>query len=406
MISRYKIQTIILGLVTTWVVSSSCNKDLDQFPYTPSPALSTSRALGDSLLTRVKDTLFYRLVERGGLLSTINNKAAKFTVFAPDSSAMKVLVNGLSLGAISATAPSSVVSNFIRNTLTVADAAGIAGYHIIPLEYPTSAFSSNFPNVQIATIFNPLPTVNPFLRLTVFPSNRNGLFVNNAPIIGPDIKTANGYIHEMAAPLVPPRRALWERIDKDTSISIFRAAVIRADSGTVTPPPTATPTNLQSALNSFGANLTVFAPTNVAMKATLSALTGLSTTLPDSIFRNFVASSPLISTLLVKGIVTYHILGVRAFLNNFPTTAFNYPTFLNQGIPTHPGVTLQATFTGPFVSAATVKGVANATPASILINPTPDTQATGSLVAAYTGTSDQLYTNGILHKINQVLLFQ
>jgi hypothetical protein len=69
---------------------------------------------------------------------------------------------------------------------------------------------------------------------------------------------------------------------------------------------------------------------------------------------------------------------------------------LNGAIPGHPGIGLQATFTGSFVSSATVKGAANATAAKILINPTP----------APSGTSDQFYLNGVLHKIDQVLLPQ
>ncbi|HSN60675.1 MAG TPA: hypothetical protein VLR49_07060, partial [Ferruginibacter sp.] len=67
------------------------------------------------------------------------------------------------------------------------------------------------------------------------------------------------------------------------------------------------------------------------------------------------------------------------------------PTFLNSGITTHPGVTIIATFTGPVVSAATVKGVANATASNLILNPLPS------------GSSDQHYINGVMHKIDQVL---
>jgi hypothetical protein len=95
----------------------------------------------------------------------------------------------------------------------------------------------------------------------------------------------------------------------------------------------------------------------------------------------------------VKGIVVYHLLGTRAFTNNFPTTATSYPTLLNSAVPTHPGVSLTCTFTGPFVSAATVKGAANPTASNIFVNPTPEPN----------GTSDQFFVNGTIHKIDQVL---
>ncbi len=87
----------------------------------------------------------------------------------------------------------------------------------------------------------------------------------------------------------------------------------------------------------------------------------------------------------------YHLLGARAFSVNLPTTATNTPTLLNSVIPTHPGVAVQATFGATGVTAATVKGAANATASNILINPLPG------------ATSDQNYINGVLHKIDQVL---
>jgi len=96
----------------------------------------------------------------------------------------------------------------------------------------------------------------------------------------------------------------------------------------------------------------------------------------------------------VKGILVYHLFSNTAFTVNFPMTPTKYPTLLNSAIPSHPGIELTATFTGPFVSAATVKGLGNATAANIIINP------------AANGSSDQLYINGVLHKITQLLIPQ
>jgi phage tail sheath gpL-like len=102
---------------------------------------------------------------------------------------------------------------------------------------------------------------------------------------------------------------------------------------------------------------------------------------------------PALTAQVVKGLVVYHILGTRAFSVNLPATATSVPTLLNSAIAAHPGVSVTATFTGPFVTGATVKGLGNPTASTILINPTP----------APGGTSDQHYLNGVLHKINQVL---
>ena len=74
-------------------------------------------------------------------------------------------------------------------------------------------------------------------------------------------------------------------------------------------------------------------------------------------------------------------------------------TLLNSGIAVHPGVIVKATFVSPFpgvsvVAAATVKGAANSTASNILISSTPPF------------TSDIHQINGVIHKIDQVLLPQ
>jgi len=51
------------------------------------------------------------------------------------------------------------------------------------------------------------------------------------------------------------------------------------------------------------------------------------------------------------------------------------------------------------VTAATVKGAANATASNVIINALP-------FLPDPAGTSDQHFINGTLHKINQVLLPQ
>ena len=72
---------------------------------------------------------------------------------------------------------------------------------------------------------------------------------------------------------------------------------------------------------------------------------------------------------------------------------------MNGAIPGHPGVTLSATFTlpFPFVTSATIQGAYNATAANVIINASP-------LTPEPFGTSDQHYLNGVLHKIDQVLI--
>ena len=243
------------------------------------------------------------------------------------------------------------------------------------------------------------------VRLLTFPSTRNGNWVNNIPLLAVDNVVANGVIHTAAAMPVPPSRVLAQRIFSDPDLTYLAAAYQRADSGVA---PT-TSASLIWALSNFGPNLTVFAPSNAAFQNLIFGLvyqqvfaqTG-SVAIATAFANGAVAAGPAflstnnVSTQMVKGIVVYHMFGYRAFTNNFPTTSTFYRTLLNGGIPTHPGISLVCTFTGPFVTAASVKGVGNATASNIAINPTPDPG----------GTSDQHFVNGTLHKINQVMLPQ
>jgi uncharacterized surface protein with fasciclin (FAS1) repeats len=206
--------------------------------------------------------------------------------------------------------------------------------------------------------------------------------------------------------VVPPSASLWARINTDADLTYLKAAILRADSGTAVAPSTVG--TLQGALDNIGANLTVFAPNDSSFRSLLTGQLTLALiaqgmdpataqgTAAALAGTPAVFSNPALSAVLtptnVKGIVVYHVLGTRAFTVNLPAATTNFPTLLNSAIPTHPGIGLQATFTGPVTSAVTVKGAANASAATVFLNPTP-----GS------GTSDQNATNGVLHKINQVL---
>lgn len=385
----------LLPVVAMMFILSSCNKNVEQFA-TPVVVAPTGLALGETIATIADDSLFYRMIVRGGMLTTINNKSNIFTMYVPNNAAMRQFVTAASGGAVPPGAPDAIVSGFISGVLPVASAASIVSFNMMPQTITTASIPNTFPNFFYPTNLNPTTGTagfNPLVRLLTFPSTRNGNWVNNIPLLAVNLAAANGVIHTAAAMPAPPSKVLAQRVFADADMTILAAAINRADSG-VSP---ASTSSLVWALSNFGPNLTVFAPTNQAFKNLISFLTGgaLPPNAPDANFIAFLGSNS-VSTQLVKGIVVYHILGSRAFTNNFPTTATAYPTLLNGGVPTHPGVRLTCTFTGPFVSAATVKGAANATASNILINPTPEPN----------GTSDQFFVNGVIHKIDQVLLPQ
>jgi uncharacterized surface protein with fasciclin (FAS1) repeats len=282
-------------------------------------------------------------------------------------------------------------------------------YHLIGgQKFTTANIRDTFPNLYLQSMFvlqAPSASLPPGLRMPIFPSRRgSNLFVNNIPVTAAGVEAANGIVYRVPALLLPPQRTLWDRINVDADMTYLKAAIQRADSGT------AAASTLQSALQNPAANLTVFAPTNLAFQQLLTGqitqaliaqgmdpatagATAAALASSPSVFSNPALSSVLTPTA-VRGLVVYHLLGVRAFIVNLPTAATAQRTLLNTAIPTHPGVTLLMTPGSP--TTATVRGVANPSASNILINPTPDAAPTP-------GSSDQHFINGVLHKIDQVL---
>ncbi len=421
-----KITSRFAAIAFSVLLLASCNKGLDEIGGQPplsdvnTGTLSPLKALYDTLKTSNggNDSLFYYLLQRAGtgsakgLLDSLNNKNLNFTVFVPTNAAVRQFITAIAPTFVPAGSPDALYKGFILTGLPADKAYGIVRYNIIPQAVPSSAIPTTFPNFPYPTLINPAPTVSALLRLDTYPSNRNGYYVNNYPLVKLDGRAGNGIFHEVAGLPLPPTEYLWNRINSDTTgangLAYFRAAILRADSGVAI----SNPGSLQGALLNIGANLTVYAPIDSAFRITLTGAiyqglvaqgvppaialsTAQALAATPAVFSNPALYSSL-SAQSVKGIVVYHIMGVRAFNNNLPTTQTYYPTLLNTVFPTHPGIGLKAVFAGTFVAAATVKGVGNSSPSNILINPTP----------APNGSSDQNYLNGVLHKIDQALLPQ
>ena len=402
---RIKIH-FLLAISAMMFILSSCNKNVEQFA-TPAVVAPAGLALGETIATIADDSLYYRFIVKSGLLTTINNKSNIFTMFVPNNAAMRQFL--VAIGAPPGQ-PDAVYSGFITAFVPATTAASIVSFNMMPQTITTASIPNTFPNFFYPTNLNPTgapgtPGYNALVRLLTFPSTRNGNWVNNIPLLAVNLAAANGVIHTAAAMPAPPQKVLAQRIFADADMTYLAAAIQRADSG-VAPTGSA---SLVWVLSNFGPNITVFAPTNLAFQQLLTAQITqalIAQGFPPAVAAAIAAAlastpgvftNPLLANVLtpttVKGLVVYHLLGSRAFLNNFPTTATSYPTLLNSAIPSHPGVSLTCTFTGPFVSAATVKGAANPTASNILINPTPEPN----------GTSDQFFVNGTIHKIDQVL---
>jgi Fasciclin domain len=390
----------LLGAVV--VIGSSCNKDLE-VPASPTTPPPTGLTLANAIAAIPNDSLFNRLIIRSGQAAVLNNAANEYTLFAVDNAGMKLFVNSASGGAVPLAAPDATFSAFISNTLPAASAAGIIQYLTLPQKLTSTQIPTSFPNAQRPTLIKLDPN-NPLVVMTAFPSRgANGAFFNNVPITGVDMQAANGVIHHIFTVSPPPTSLLKSMIASEPTLSYLRAAITRADSGQVGL------NRFDSALNFGVANLTVYAPNDAAFQNLVYALvfgqvlaaTGNAAT-ANTAGNNAVAAGPNfllstnVTTTLVRGIVAYHLMGVRAFNCNMPTTAANFPTLLNGAIAAHPGMRLQATFAAPFASGFTANGLGTLPPGG----------------AAYSGTPanavkrDQQGVNGVYHIIDRVLLPQ
>lgn len=387
-----------LLVISTMFLLDSCNKAPEIIAVPGAITPPAGNTVGAAVAAIATDSLYFKVISKSGLLPSLNNSSTSWTLFVPDNSAVRAFITAITGGAVPAAAPDAAFAAFINSpSFPAASAAGIVSYNMCPQALATTSIPGTFPNFFYPTNLNPAPSLSTLLRLDIYPSTRNGNWVNNVPLTAVNTAATNGIIHTSAAVVAPPSRFLWDRIGAasgaDADLTILKAAIQRADSGVnIT-----TSASLQWALSNLGPNFTVFAPSNQAFKNVISALSGglIPPNIPSDIpYINFLNTN--VGPQTVKGIVVYHVLGYRAFTNNFPTTATSYPTLLNGAIPAHPGLSLKCVFSGSIVTGATVKGVVNATAANIVINALPDPF----------GTSDQHYINGTLHKIDQVLLPQ
>jgi uncharacterized surface protein with fasciclin (FAS1) repeats len=381
---------VIISLVA--VLPVSCNKTLPE--ATP---VTTTPVSGPTILKLLDDPDFSILkaaVTRAGngITGLLGDSSGVFTFFAPNNMAFQF---------------SGIPNEAFLEFLSPGYLDTALRYHILGGQKLMSAdVSGDFPNMYLQSslvLLSPSASLPPGYRMPIFPSKRGPLlWVNNIPVIQPDIEASNGVIHKMATIVAPPHRVIWDRIHNNPDFSYLEAAINLADSDD----PDKT---LQSALSNPAANLTVFAPTNLAFQQILTgmitqvlvsqgldeptaqATAAVLASSPD-IFQN-PAVTDVLTPLMVRGLLFYHILGVRVFSINMPVEPTDELTLLGSD---YPGLSLQATFGSMGVTAASVKGFANPSPSNVLVDPTPEPG----------GTSDQHYINGTLHEIDQVLRLQ
>ncbi|MEI7736116.1 MAG: hypothetical protein WCI49_11660, partial [Ferruginibacter sp.] len=262
-----------------------------------------------------------------------------------------------------------------------------------------------------------LDPTQPFVRMPIFPVRGTPYsYVNNLPLIATDMAANNGVIHTAYSVAAPPTATLKTMLAGEATLSYFRAAVARADSGSIGL------SKFDSLLNYGVTNMTVLAPNDAAFQTLVFGLVysnvlaaGGSVPVAIATANGAVAAGPAflgtnnVSTALVKGIVAYHLLAsltsststpyqpnIRVFSNNVPATPTFIKTLVNGGLAIHPGVMAKATYTGPAVTGLQFTGYGTF--------PSGGTPFSGTAASAV--TLDKHAVNGVYHIINSVLLPQ
>ncbi|GAB3913317.1 hypothetical protein GCM10028803_57310 [Larkinella knui] len=222
---------------------------------------------------------------------------------------------------------------------------GILQYHVLK----AAVASSGFPMEKNKPVQTSL-SINNQAVVAYVTNGSGGLFINGAKVITPDVQAANGVIHVIDHILLPPPTgsggSLVGVVQADTSLSLLGVAALRI--ATLNPALAAVLTGTQP--------YTTFAPTNSAFRAlklgTADTINKVPVAKLTAILANHVVSGRLFSNDLTTGDVTAYSTGKLT---------------VNSG------------------STVTVKSSGIASPATVT-------------------RANMTATNGVVHKIDKVLL--
>lgn len=303
---------------------SSCKKDDDG---NNNPATNT---ITDKVVADPSFSLLEKAVVKAGLQTTLAG-TGPFTVFAPNDAAFAA--SGITSASID-----GMSADFLRKLLL---------YHTLTSKILAADVPAG-PNAKVLTANNPSDSI--FVT-----RNAAGVFVNGIKVNTANVSADNGVIHILDKVLIPAGGNMVATAQAnsggDTGLDSLVVAVVRAD---------AAAPGLINLLNSN--TLTVFAPTNLAFRNLLSALS-----------LNSINDIP-IATL--QAVLTYHVKTGRAFSSDLS----------NGNIQMFSGSNATVNLTNGSGGGPTITGSGNAGAVSNII---------GTNVMA---------TNGVVHVIDRVLL--
>jgi transforming growth factor-beta-induced protein len=297
------------------------------------------------------DVLEAAAVRAGADVTNVLSGTTQITVFAPTDAAFIANLNV----ATEAAAIAAVTA------LTQPQAADLLRYHVIAgRELKADAIATG--SVTTARLTNNTAFVN-----------RTGsvITVNNATVRAADVDASNGVIHVIDAVLTPPVGdivAVATSTANAADFNILVAALTKAGlaptlQGTTAPAP-----------------FTVFAPTDAAFVSLLSTFPGVGSTELEvlNFINNIISPSTTPSLAALTSILTYHVVS--------GTVAYSINLSNGQVLPTVKSPAPNTITVGISGSTVTIDGLGS----------TPSTVAPANISA----------TNGVVHVINRVMLFE
>jgi uncharacterized surface protein with fasciclin (FAS1) repeats len=208
---------------------TSCKKDNDAtvnpLPTPPAPAQPTVVGIAQS---NANFSILVAAVQKAGLVNTLSNPSAKFTVFAPTNAAFQALnITEASIAAITSQAD-------INNL------AALLTYHVLGAEVRAA-------NVPVSDAVATVNTKNIFAA-----RNANGVSINGVRVTTADLLASNGVVHVINKVLMPPTQTIAQIVIDGANFSLLERAVITA--------------GLATTLSGPG-KFTVFAPVNAGFPA-------------------------------------------------------------------------------------------------------------------------------------------
>ncbi|WP_160717258.1 fasciclin domain-containing protein [Chitinophaga solisilvae] len=340
------------------LIVTGCKKDNLTLPP---DEIGGKRAVGDFVRNNYDLSILAAGLEKTGLMDSLN-QPGPFTLFAPDNNAFK------DMGVTSAAAFNTMNTDSLRDALK---------YHV----FRERKYIGDFP-VQMSNKFVTLSGAEMYVSVSMMPGSpfsppiHRNVYVNGALVYKEnkrDIALANGVVHVIRKPLKYYPQNIQEFLQADTSLTLFVAALKQF--------------KLWDGLSAKGP-FTVFAPDNKAFRN--QRLTA------DSISR----MDPAAFKPIAMSIYTTEHKIRRIFSTDWQQINGNFGT--NDTFIQLTGFIMQ-----PFYEYNSY----NLTETAYLKPMTPEGGAgtNGPYIINYKGSiakgTDHVVTNGVVHKIDDLLLY-